>query len=183
MNAIEWLDELREASATVEGPRLMTLATIAGDGSPRARTLVLRGIEAGGSLLACSDARTETNTQLKRDARAEAVLWFPAARKQFRLRGSVTILPDGAARQRIWDEMKPNTRAVFAWPHPGAPRAEEDDEAWVKAIDDGEPVPENFEVLRLVPDEVDRLDLTPAPHWRTRWERAGKAWQATELNP
>ena len=176
-----WLGSLREAMKTVDGPRLVTLATLAGDGSPRVRTLVVREVEGDGSLLMSSDARSEKNGQVRHDSRAAGALWFEGPKLQFRLRGRCEVAEDDATRRRIWTGQSDRARALFAWPASGEPRA--DDSEFVEKVAEGEPMPANFEVMRLTAAEVDRLDLSDTPHRRTIYDRAGGAWRSREVNP
>ena len=184
MPDIPWLAELRDAKETVHGPTLVYLATLGEDGSPRVRTLVVRGVEDDGSVLSCSDARSAKDDQLKSDARAEGVLWFEEPKVQFRLRGECRVVSagdDDALRERVWKTLKDSGRMLFAWPDPGGPRA--DESAFVDGVGEEEPVPDNFEVLRLVAAEVDRLDLSDTPHGRTTWSLGENGWSGREVNP
>ena len=176
---MEWLDELRNAAERLEGPTLLTLATLAKDGSPRARMLVVRNIESDGSLLACSDLRSEKNMQIALRSAAEAVLWFEKDRVQFRLRGHCELGDEDDVRRRVWSGMSDRARALFAWPQPKAERAPND--AFLEKVPADEPMPANFEVLRLTPSVVDRLDLSPTPHRRTIWNPADGP--PREVNP
>ena len=179
-----WLAELRDAKETVHGPTLVYLATLGKGGWPRVRTLVVRDVEDDGSILSCSDARSAKDDQLKSDARAEGVLWFEKPKVQFRLRGECRVVSagdDDALRERVWKKLKDSGRMLFAWPNPGGPRAEES--TFSEGVGEDTPVPDNFEVLRLVAAEVDRLDLSQTPHKRTIWTLAAGAWSAREVNP
>lgn len=174
--------ELRRLVDAVEGPPLCTLATLQADGAPAARTVVVRGVNDDGSVLACSDARSEKNHQLHADPRASACFWFEPQRTQFRLRGSVTILPhDDDESARVWRSMSDKGRALFAWPQPKA--AKEDDDQFAAELAEAAGPPANFEVLRLVPAACDRLVLKGVPHRRTLWLREGEHWRDVEVNP
>ena len=185
MPDVPWLAELREAKETVHGPTLVYLATLGKNGSPRVRTLVVRGVEEDGSLLSCSDARSDKDDQLKSDPRAEGVLWFEEPKVQFRLRGECRVVSvgddDDALRERVWKKLKDSGRMLFAWPEPGGPRA--DDSQFVEGVGEDAAVPDNFEVLRLSAAEVDRLDLSQTPHRRTIWTPDGGEWSGREVNP
>ncbi len=165
METPPWFQELVRAMADEEGPPLMTLATLAGDGSPRARLVVIRHYADDGSIVFCSDGRSEKNAQVRRDPRAEAVCWASNRRTQYRLRGRCDIDEDEAVRNEIWRQLSESARALFAWPTPGADRAPDD--AFTAKVSEDDPMPANFEVLRLVPTNVDRLDLSATPHRRT----------------
>jgi pyridoxamine 5'-phosphate oxidase len=173
-----WTAELREQVAAVEGPSLLTMATLAADGSPNVRTLVVRGITDEGGVMACSDARSSKNAEIAADARAAACLWYDHSRTQYRLRGRVEMSRD----PQVWHDLSDTARALFHWPASGEPR--EHDGAFVQAVaDDKRLPPATFAVLTLVPDEAERLVLAGFPHRRTIWTRPADSWVAREVNP
>ena len=175
--------DLLQGLEAEDGPPLVTLATLAADGSPRARMLVVRHFTWGGdeSIVFCSDARSEKNEQLRRDPRAEAVAWASKRRTQYRLRGRCEIEKDENDRLEIWEQIGDNARALFTWPKPKDKRAADD--AFAEKASKDAPMPDNFEVLRLTIDTIDRLDLSQSPHRRTLLTWNGENWDAREVNP
>src|SRR4051794_26113598 len=104
---VPWLDELRSALNREFGekPKVMILATVDPAGAPHGRCLVCRRIDEEGRIHAAIDARTELNTQLRGDRRAEMVFWMPNIRVQFRLTGDTRIVAfpeDETLRKEIW---------------------------------------------------------------------------------
>jgi pyridoxamine 5'-phosphate oxidase len=162
-------------------PRIVALATVDERGRPRVRSVVCRRIEEDGTLWVASDARSAKNRHIRANPAVEVVFWLPAAREQFRLAGTASFLDDHAARERVWRELSDESRALFAWPEPGEP-AEQDASAFAEGIPAGDAIPESFEVLLVHPEEVERLELRPFPHRRTRW-RQDEGWRATRVNP
>jgi PPOX class probable FMN-dependent enzyme len=181
-----WLQLLRDALDLefAHRPRIATLATVDATHRPRARSIVVRGIDDNGALHITSDARSDKNTHLRATPFAELVFWLPTRREQFRLAGPTTIttLADNhSLLESIWRSIPDATRATFTWPAPGKPWPSCDN-AFTAALDPSAPIPESFELITLHPDQVDRLDLTPTPHRRTRWQQQ-TAWQPEDLNP
>jgi pyridoxamine 5'-phosphate oxidase len=181
----EWIEVLRAALDDEFGdaqPRVCTLATVDDDGEPVARMVVCRRIDEVGRLYFVSDARSEKNAHLRRLPVAAVVFWLPRRREQIRLRGAFVEILDSLdnppVRQRMWRELSPASRALFAWPQPGADRVA-DESAFPRELGDDAAVPPTFEVIILNPNEVDILDLKPHPHERTRWEGVTKR----RLNP
>jgi PPOX class probable FMN-dependent enzyme len=177
----DWLESMRAAldREFAERPRIATLATVAHDGSPRARSVVHRGIDGQGTHLFVSDARSEKNQQLRARQEAEVVYWLPTQRLQFRLRGAAT--PTAAPAREMWAQLSDATRATFFWPPPGNVRVEGMGEFPQSVPATIEPPP-SFEVIVFMPMEVERLDLNPHPHDRRRWQLAHD-WQEQHLNP
>jgi len=183
----EWVAELTRALAEEYGdkPHVCALATVDKNGAPRARMVVCRRVAADGSAWVVSDARSEKNEQAKAVPQAEVVFWLAGRREQFRLLGSVKILAGAAndpARLELWKDLSDASRALFAWPSPGAKRLDAP-EAFATAVGAATPPPPNFEVLIVRPRRVEQLQLTPHPHRRRRWMLAGNWSSAAEVNP
>jgi hypothetical protein len=70
---------------------------------------------------------------------------------------------------------------MFTWPPSGQPRTAPDG-AFTPAVAATTPPPDTFELIRLTPTEVDRLELTNTPGRRTRWRRQND-WRPEDLNP
>jgi pyridoxamine 5'-phosphate oxidase len=179
----EWLESLRELLRKEYGdrPPTVSLATIGLDGSPRARTVVLRDIEGEGLHIFVSDARSEKNQELRKRPEAELVHWLPGQRVQFRVMGTAVVIRAGAQfheRLRVWRDLSDATRAMFFWPAPGERRVEGWEDFRDSVGADVDP-PESFELITFLPMSVDRLDLNPHPHERRRWLRA----EGLERNP
>jgi pyridoxamine 5'-phosphate oxidase len=79
-----------------------------------------------------------------------------------------------------WQKLKPEARALWAWPPPG----EEFDTtaSFPKEIADNCPIPNCFEVIRIGLTEVEMLQLGENPHNRMRW-REKQNWAEEKLNP
>jgi hypothetical protein len=175
---VEWLDELRHAADERQGPLIAQLATVDAAGRPRVRSIVVRHIADNGTLAACSDRRSRKNGELRHNACTEWHFWFEPQRLQFRLLGRCDVLNNGPLAARVWAGLSPTAKTLFVWPPSGAARA--DDAAFVDTYDG--PPPATFEVLRLRPVEVERLDLINPPHRRRIW-RATNAWRGNDINP
>ncbi len=163
--------------------RWLQLATIAEDGSPRVRTLVFRGWFDGTTLELLTDRRSAKWSELQQDPRIEVCWLLPKARCQFRFRGRQRHRDTGMVEQRRlhhWDQLRPEGRALWGWPEPGAPR--EHDVAFSPAIPDGSPMPDNFMLLAVEINTVELLDLSATPHARRRW-RSEDGWIEHLLNP
>lgn len=184
---LPWLLILRDALDLELGPRprIATLATVDSHHRPRARSVVMRQIDDDdGALHVVSDARSDKNGHLRQTPFAELVFWLPTRQEQFRLAGPARITTekdDPALLQHFWSALPDASRALFAWPPPGRPRPASD-EPFVPALAATTPVPDTFELITVRPDQVEYLELAPAPHRRLRW-RAQVEWQPEEINP
>lgn len=180
-----WIDILRAALDDEFGdekPHVCTFATIDADGDPAARIVICRRIDETGRLYFVSDARSAKNAQLRHHPAAAVVFWLPNRREQFRLRGHsiqiLDVLNNPRMRQRMWENLTPASRALFAWPPPGGDRVD-DEAAFPRELAADVAMPPTFEVIIFAPAEVELLDLKPHPHERVRWEGRTKR----RLNP
>lgn len=162
--------------------RVAALATADPAGGPHVRHVVVRRLDAAG-LWITADTRSAKAEHLRDRPRAELAFWLPSVREQFRLAGPVHVVADrhSADGETIWREMPDASRALFFWPGPGSPR-ERDASRFPAAVPSDTPIPETFLLLCLAPDVVERLELSPHPHRRSRWRR-DRAWDGEELNP
>ena len=173
----------RQREGRSPSARWLQLATVAGDGTPRVRTLVFRGWVEGASLDLLTDGRSSKAAQLKQQPEVELCWLLPKARCQFRLRGQLVALPEAfeeQERQRHWQQLTPQGRALWGWPHPGDPL---DPQANFPAtLEASLPMVQHFQLLRISLHHVERLLLHGHPHRRSRW-RASCEWQEEPLNP
>jgi pyridoxamine 5'-phosphate oxidase len=163
--------------------RWLQLATVATDGTPRVRTLVVRGWAGPAALDLLTDGRSAKAAELAVQPAVELCWLLPRARCQFRLRGHLESLPpeeEWRERERHWRTLSPGGRALWAWPPPGAPFSAGD--AFPQEVPDGEPPPEHFFLLRVSLTRVELLELTGQPHRRRQWRLAAD-WAEERLNP
>ncbi len=145
-----------------------TLSTIGLDGRPRARTVVLRGIDVAGRVIRLhSDLRSAKIAELRRDARAALVFYDAGAKLQVRAEGTATVHAGDEVTREAWGRSQPMARAIYAGDPPGMPLAGPGPDE--PTADDGEA---NFAVIRCVFDRLDVLSLQAAGHRRLllRWE-------------
>ncbi|MFM8525708.1 MAG: pyridoxamine 5'-phosphate oxidase family protein [Cyanobacteriota bacterium] len=176
----------REREGRSPMSRWLQLATVAGDGTPRVRTLVFRGWGGPAALDLLTDGRSAKPAELARHPQVELCWLLPKARSQFRLRGSLEVLEPGLLlreRQRHWQALSPSGRALWGWPTPAEPFETGDAGAlFPEALDDAVPMPEHFQLLRFALSQVELLELLGHPHRRRRWRRKS-GWAEETLNP
>jgi pyridoxamine 5'-phosphate oxidase len=112
--------------------RTPTLATVGLDGAPRARTVVLRGVDAA---CACvrfhSDMRSAKCAELGADGRAALHFYDAEAKLQLRLEGQAVLHCADATAQAAWQAAGLSARRTYAIePGPGIFLAGPDDAAF-----------------------------------------------------
>ena len=173
----------REREGRSPQARWLQLATVAVDGTPRVRTLVFRGWAAASELDLLTDGRSAKVAELRHQPEVELGWLLPRARCQFRLRGRLLVLPveqEASERQRHWQGLMPEGRALWGWPPPGEPL--EAGACFPAELGDQLPIPDSFQLLRIGLEQVELLELTNHPHRRRRWCRED-GWREQHLNP
>ena len=182
---LPWLPILRRAleAEYADRPRIATLATIDLDRQPRARTVILRRIDDDGTLWIASDGHSDKNAHLRHTADAELVFYLPTSREQFRIFGRCRVIgrgDDERVRQQFWQSLSDPARAMFFWPTIEQPVTE--NQTIPTAIPYTTPMPVNFELIALRPDQVEHLSIAVIPHRRTRYCKFA-AWTPESINP
>lgn len=163
--------------------RWLQLASLGADGTPRVRTLVFRGWAGAAALDLLTDRRSAKSGELTGEAPLELCWLLPRARSQFRLRGRrlrLDAAEEGRSLRRHWEALTPGARALWGWPSPGEPLKPES--VFPRAVEDGAPLPDHFELLRVRLQRVELLELVGHPHQRRCW-REPTGWQEEWLNP
>ncbi|MEN8658895.1 pyridoxamine 5'-phosphate oxidase family protein [Marivita sp.] len=95
-------------------------ATVSPDGTPEARTVVLRGANRGESTVEIhTDGGSDKVVSLRSNPRAQLLVWDEKAKLQIRLSTRVTILQGGEVADR-WNNVPEGSRMAYgASPNPG----------------------------------------------------------------
>ena len=171
-------DAVRDRRSALHNPTLVTLGL---DGAPRARTVVLRAVEASrGELRVHTDIRSAKVEELARDGRASLHVYDAEARLQLRLKGRAVVERDGPAADAAWAEAQPMSRLTYrVEPGPGAviPAAHAYD-GGAEASDGESRGRWNFAVVIVTAESLETLSLAHDGHVRARFDlESGKgAW-------
>jgi pyridoxamine 5'-phosphate oxidase len=168
--------------------RYAQLATVRSNGHPANRTIVFRGfLPDTNQLRFIVDRRSEKIDQIRTQPWAELCWYFPKTREQFRISGTLTLVPENypdesllKARSTLWQELSNAARSQFAWAAPRQPKTEPLDSEAVDAIE----AHPNFCLLLLEPVEVDHLELRGEPQNRYLYiKQEQEEWVKEEVNP
>ena len=173
---------LQEGARDPDSPwRNPALATVAPDGRPAIRTLVLRRFSPGMRIAELhTDARSPKMAALALNPRAALHGWDPARRIQLRLDGIVT-LADDAHVQRAWEALHEGSRATYAVAQaPGTPISEPSPAAPSRGVDEARL---DFRVLAFQVEALEYLSLAPHAHARAAFRWHEQAPDATWLVP
>lgn len=160
----------------------LTLATIAADGAPNARILVLRGVcKETKRLRFHTDRRTQKLDHLKHDARCAVLGYDPAAKLQLRLEGKASLHLDDNIADEAWLKSQAQSRACYTQETPPGLRLDEPIKDAPQPPADFEAGRENFCVLLVEAIRLEWLYLHHLGHRRAAWAKNGAAWKGTWL--
>lgn len=163
-------DVLRDGAARRKsGFHTFALATVAPDGTPDARTVILRGADAETRTLTFnSDIRSPKFRQLRENPNVVAVFYSVEDKLQIRVRGLAEIHHDDPVAAVRWEKTPRMARETYCTPHaPGAILPDNPTDA--PAI----PLPltdayQNFALVIIRVAEIEWLFLSAAGHRRAR---------------
>lgn len=171
----------------VTQPDAMTIATVAADGSPDARTVLLRGFTDDGVVFYTNLASAKARQLAARPAAAAVLHWREVGR-QVRLRGPVRPV-DRATADRYWAS-RPRGHQIGAW---ASPQSEVVDAAMLERrageirarFGDGEvPRPPFWGGFVIAVGELECWEHRPDRlHDRVRYRRDGTGWIRERLAP
>lgn len=154
------------------------VATIASDGSPTQRVMILRAVDWEGRRLRFhTDPRSNKAEQLAAHSAASVLVYDPEPKIQLRLSGSAQLLSDGIEVDQAWDESTLFARrcylaekapgSIVDHPVSGLP-------SWVEGRSPSEaevsPARANFSILLFHFNRIEWLYLANAGHRRAQWQ-------------
>ena len=174
---LNWLSEInfyQKKEKEEHLNRLVQLATVSQDNSPRVRTVVFRGWTKFNEMIVISDNRSKKIEEIKSNNYVEICWFFPTSMCQFRLRGRLNI--DMSEDTTLhWNLLDDQARSMWGWPTPGAPVSKDKYKLSKSQFD-------NFILLKIDISYVEQLIIKRSKHIRKRWIR-NKDWIEEYINP
>lgn len=165
------------------------LATVRADGTPSARTVVLRAVEQETATLRFHTDRRSAKVE-EIAGRPEVALHFydPGRKIQLRVEGLARLHRDDPVAAAAWQATRPFSRACYRVPAtPGeeiaAPLPADLGPAQLGHAEQGEAGAEHFAAVVVTLRSIEWLYLAARGHRRARFLRAGEIWEKTWLVP
>jgi pyridoxamine 5'-phosphate oxidase len=183
-----WFDEA--VAAELPEPNAMTLATIADDGRPAARIVLLKGVDARG-LVFYTNCASRKGRELARDPRAAIVFFWHELERQVRVEGVSERVADAESDEYF--ASRPRGSRLSAWASPQSEKVES--RAWLERrlaefelrfqdAGDAVPRPRHWGGYRLIPESFEFWQGRASRlHDRIEYTRAGDAWSIARLAP
>jgi general stress protein 26 len=152
--------------------RTPVLATVGCDGSPNARTVVLRKVDANQQTLCFyTDARSAKVSELAKEPKAVLVFWSARLNWQLRVKVAISVTTEGPELQAIWQQVQQSASAAdyMAPAAPGTERATGHSTAQNLSGD------HHFALLNAQVLQMDWLELGHGAHRRARL--SADTWQ------
>lgn len=187
-----WLDEA--IAARVDEPTAMVLATVAPDGRPTARVVLLKALDLAGEggLTFFTNYESAKGQALAHEPRAALTFFWPALERQVRVEGVIREAP--AAQSDTYFVSRPRGSQLGAWASPQSEpvpdraflEGREQDMGRAFAQQDPLPRPPHWGGYTLRPTRIEFWQGRPSRlHDRLVYERASGVgqWQMTRLAP
>ena len=180
-----WFAEAVESEELAEA---MTLATVAEDGTPSARLVLLKGFDAQGFVF-YTNLESRKSAELKGNARVALCFLWKSLRRQVRIEGAA--LPVTAAEADAYFAGRPRDSQIGAWasdqsrPLDGRETLERRVDRFARRFAEAAvPRPPYWSGLRIVPQRIEFWQERPFRlHDRWLYIRDGEAWQRQRLFP
>ena len=183
-----WLDEALQAQ--LEEPTAMTLATVAADGQPSARVVLLKGLPDDAAFLFYTNYESRKGQELASRPLAALTFFWPGLERQVRVEGRVEKAAESVSTEYF--RSRPRSSQIGAWASPQSQviTSREELEAREQATtagfsgQDPLPRPPHWGGYLLRPHRVEFWQGRPSRlHDRIVYELAGETWHLSRLAP
>ncbi|WP_421870805.1 pyridoxamine 5'-phosphate oxidase family protein [Marinoscillum sp.] len=174
------VQELRRAIVDHRHPfRFVVLGTTDGREVSQ-RYVVLRDLDDSLNFYIFTDTRTQKVDHLNKLPNCSLLFYHDRKRVQIRINGVVELHQHAGLMERYWQKVQ--GEAQKAYTRSKAPGTQistwEEAHHWDESLDS-----EHFTVLKIIPAQVDVLQLNGLEHFRVRFSKLNQEWTGQRLVP
>jgi pyridoxamine 5'-phosphate oxidase len=181
-----WMDEA--LTSEVPEPTAMTLATVAPDGRPSSRVVLLKGFDSDGFVF-FTNYKSRKGRQLAENPHAAINFFWPELERQVNVSGRTSKV--SVEESDEYFQSRPYTSRIGAWASHQSERIESKSAVMATAAKlmlqyplGHVPRPPHWGGFRLVPDRFEFWQGRPSRlHDRICYELSGDAWEISRLSP
>ncbi|MEL7484308.1 MAG: pyridoxamine 5'-phosphate oxidase family protein [Planctomycetota bacterium] len=186
-----WTELEIGAAKAKHGFHQPVIATVSPEGTPSARTVVLRKTDRVAGVVAChTDARAPKLNHLRSHPGAAWCFYDKGRRIQVRATGTTSVHTNDAVADEHWERSPTRSRRCYLAPSTPGTETDHPSPNLPEDLRDREPTHEeseagraNFAVLRCTLHTLDYLELHHAGHARARFTLKGDSWVGTWIEP
>lgn len=154
------------------------LSTIDMNGRPRSRTIVLREVRENDDFIIFTDDRTTKVVELKQNPEVHLIGYDHQQLTQLRIHARAEIISDPSERNQLFEQV--TDKRIKDYTVDPAPGTRIDDPSELTYLDDEE---HHFCPLRLVPYELEYLELKRPNHLRALFKKQDGRWKGEWIAP
>lgn len=172
--------ELQLASKEVQHPfRFVNFCTLDGK-QPDSRYVVLREVTGDLHLLFYTDSRSKKIAQIRENPRVSLLFYHSSLRCQLKINGIATILAQKEAIDNYWENIPPEAQKAYQTKSPPKTQVDTAEKGMMLDVKY-----ENsyFSAIKVIPNEVECLQLDSKGHLRLAFKKESEKWQSSWLVP
>ena len=172
--------EFQLASKETQHPfRFVNLCTLDGN-QPDSRYVVLREVTEDLQLLFYTDSRSKKITQIMENPKVSLLFYHSSERCQVKINGIATILAPKEATDNYWENISTEGHRAYQSKKPPKTEVETAEEGMILNVKYKN---DYFSVIKVVPNEVECLQLGSKGHLKHAFKKENEKWQSSWLVP
>ena len=184
----QWLDEA--LAAQLDEPTAMTVSTVAANGQPSSRVVLLKGLPDDAGFLFYTNYDSQKGQELAAQPLAALNFFWPGLERQVRVEGRVEKAPETMSTEYFQSRPRGSQLGAWASPQSQVIGSREELEAREKAVEEGfgaqDPLPRPafWGGFILRPQRLELWQGRPSRlHDRIVYERDEQGWKRSRLAP
>ncbi len=169
--------EIHRGALDKKHPFRYCIMSTFGETFPESRYVVLRKVDQDLNCFIHTDSRSQKINEIKSDHHCTLLFYHPSKKLQIRLKGKILSEPDTS---KLRTSMSANARKAYSSVKAPGKKISKPQEAWIwSENDEGK----HFSVLKIIPVEIDLLQLSAQQHLRANFKFSDNNWKGSWLVP